>query len=91
MPSTKASRSSKARAVEPDVQLNEMAFTLRNLAIEFNWPERTPAMKILAHGKPSSTPYKKAIKEAETLHEPNILRPSFTFTPEELEDAPNAN
>jgi hypothetical protein len=48
-------------------------------------------MKILAHKKASSTPYKKAFSQAEEDDESDILRPTFTFMPQELNEDSDVN
>jgi hypothetical protein len=72
---------------QPDVQLGHLACTLKNFAIEFEWPGRTNNMTIIANGSPSSKPFRKFLADVAPEKKAELIR-TFTFTPEELAKEP---
>jgi hypothetical protein len=73
---------------QPDVQLGHLACTLKNLAIEFEWPNRKQNMTIIAHGSPSSKPFRKFLADIAPGKKTKMMRQTFMFTPEELAKEP---
>jgi hypothetical protein len=73
---------------QPDVQLGHLACTLKNFAIEFEWPGRTDNMTIIANGSPSSKPFRKSLADVAPEKKTEVMRRTFIFTPEELAKEP---
>jgi hypothetical protein len=73
---------------QPDVQLGHLACTLKNFAIEFEWPGRTDNMTIIANGSPSLKPFRKFLADVAPEKKAEMMRKTFIFTPEELAKEP---
>jgi hypothetical protein len=73
---------------QPDVQLGHLACTLKNFAIEFEWPGRRENMTIIAYGSPSSKPFRKFLADIAPGRKAEMMRKTFIFTPEELAKEP---
>ncbi|KAB2102532.1 hypothetical protein AG0111_0g8697 [Alternaria gaisen] len=82
-PSTTTARPSRATRGKGKpteiVQMEDVAFTVRGLALQFVWPERERNKTIIAHGNISSTSYKSISGSVRP-------RDNFTFSEEELAD-----
>jgi hypothetical protein len=83
-----ASGSKEKGKAQPGVQLDHLACTLKILAIQFEWPGRNHNMTIIAHGSPSSKPFRKLLADIAPGEQANMMRPIFMFTTEELAKEP---
>jgi hypothetical protein len=87
---TRSNGKGKGKA-QSNVQLDQFAFTVKNYAIEFGWPERKKSTRIIAHGNPSSKLFRNIIADTEQEKQEDMMRPTFAFTLEELAKEPNGN
>ncbi|RYN39880.1 hypothetical protein AA0112_g3581 [Alternaria arborescens] len=74
------SRATRGKGKPTEIeQMEDVAFTVRGLALQFVWPERERNKTIIAHGNISSTSYKSISGSVRP-------RDNFTFSEEELAD-----